>query len=435
MAIPHTLQWEIDRIPRNRKVTHGQGVKGYAVDGLEPEAAVFPNTIEEMSSLLSAADRDGKAVVPWGGGTAMGLGNLARACDLVIGTSRINRILDYEPSDLTVVVEAGITLGTLQEELGENGQFLPLDPPLPDRATIGGILSANSSGPIRAQFGAIRDRLIGIKVVNPNGDVTKGGGKVVKNVSGYDMNKLYTGALGTLGIIVEAAFKLSPLFKETCTQVVTCKTPVEAGALVKGLREAGVTPVALQLIGGEGVGASDGYSVVLQIGGMREAVERQARSVVELCDSNGWGVTRKDAEGAAEVWQRVRDAGRRPDSPATMIIKATCLPSDAVTLVGRIQQISGEDWAVSCNMVNGVVYGYWWDEGVSIDDLETRVKRVREITGELNGHCVIEGCPRELKERIDVWGLEGPQVYLMKRIKEQFDPNGTLNPGRFVKGI
>ena len=118
-----------------------------------------------------------------------------------------------------------------------------------------------------------------------------------------------------------------------------------------------------------------------------------------------------------------------------MIVKATCLPSDAVTLVGRIQRISDEDWAVSCNMVNGVVYGYWWDEGVSIDDLETWVNRVREITGELNGHCVIEVCPAQLKERIDVWGLDDAQVGLMKRIKEQFDPNGTLNPGRFVKGI
>ena len=435
MAIPHTLQWEIDRIPRNRKVTHGQGVKEYAVDGLEPEAVVFPNTIEEMSSLLSAADREGKTVVPWGGGTAMGLGNRATGCDLVISTSRLNRILEHEPSDLTVVVEAGITLGTLQEELGERGQFLPLDPPLPDRATIGGILSANSSGPIRAQFGAIRDRLIGIKVVNPNGDVTKGGGKVVKNVSGYDMNKLYTGSLGTLGIIVEAAFKLSPLFKQTRTLVVSCKTPAEAGALANGLRGAEVTPVALQLIGGEELGVPEGYRVALQLGGLREAVERQARSVVELCESNGCGVERKDNEGSEEVWSRVRDAGRRPDSPATMIIKATCLPSDAVTLVERLQHISGEAFALSCNMVNGVVYGHWWDDGLATDALEARVTSVREITGELNGHCVIEVCPRELKERIDVWGLEGPQVYLMKRIKEQFDPNGTLNPGRFVKGI
>ena len=435
MAIPHTLQWEIDRIPRNRKITHGPGVKSYSVDGIEPEAVVFPNTIEEVSNLLSAADREGKAVVPWGGGTAMGLGNRASGCDLVISTSRLNRVLEHEPADLTVVVEAGIVLGTLQEELRERGQLLPLDPPLPDRATIGGILSANSSGPIRAQFGAIRDRLIGVKVVNPNGDVTKGGGKVVKNVSGYDMNKLYTGALGTLGIIVEAAFKLAPLYKQTRSFEVFCRTPAEAGALAKGLRGAEVTPVALQLIGGEGLGVPEGYRVALQAGGMREAVERQVRSVVDLCESNGWGVELKDNEGSEELWSRVRDAGRRPETPATMIIKATCLPSDAVTLVARMQQGTGEDWAVSCNMVNGVVYGYWWDEGVSIDDLETRVRRVREITGELNGHCVIEACPAQLKERIDVWGLEGPEVFLMKRIKEQFDPNGTLNPGRFVKGI
>ena len=269
MATPHSLQWEIDRIPRNRKITHGPGLKQYAVDSIEPGAAVFPNTIEEVSHLLSAADRDGKAVVPWGGGTAMGLGNLPRACDLVIGTARLNRLLEYEPSDLTVVVEAGITLGALQEELGEKGQFLPLDPPLPDKATIGGILSANSSGPIRAHFGAIRDRLIGIKVVNAHGDVTKGGGKVVKNVSGYDMNKVYTGALGTLGIIVEAAFKLAPLFRETRSLLIGCDTTTEAGDLAKDLRAAGVYPVALQLVGGGGFAVRTGYAVALKIGGVR----------------------------------------------------------------------------------------------------------------------------------------------------------------------
>ena len=123
MALPHSLQWEIDRIPRNRKITHGPGLSRFAVDGIEPEAAVFPNTIEEVSHLLSAADWDGKAVVQWGGGTAIELGNRARGCDLGIGTSRLNRVLEYEPSDLTVVV-----------------QFLPLDPPYSDRATIGGIL-------------------------------------------------------------------------------------------------------------------------------------------------------------------------------------------------------------------------------------------------------------------------------------------------------
>ncbi len=453
MAVPHTLQWEIDRIPRNRKVTHGRGLKRYAVDGLEPQAAVFPNTIDEVSHLLSAADRDGKSVTPWGGGTAMGLGNLARACGLAIGTSRLNRVLEYEPSDLTVVVEAGITLSALQEELGERGQFLPLDPPLPDRATIGGILSANTSGPIRAHFGAIRDRLIGIKVVNPNGDITKGGGKVVKNVSGYDMNKLYTGALGTLGIIVEAAFKLAPLFKETKSFLIGCDTTLEAGEIAKDLRTAGVDAVALQLVGGGGFAVRTGYAVALKIGGVREAVERQARIVMDLCKTKGLAATdegekfgqilRKGVAGytidggcrGENFWRMVCDAGRGSTYPPMMIVKATCLPSDAALLTGRMREVLGEGCSVSCNMVNGVVYGYWWDKGVSTDELEERVSQIRKAAAKFNGHCVVEACPRELKERIDVWGLEGPQLDLMKRIKQQFDPNGTLNPGRYVRRI
>ena len=453
MAIPHSLQWEIDRIPRNRKITHGPGLKQYAVDGIEPNAAVFPNTIDEVSHLLSAADRDGKAVVPWGGGTAMALGNLPRACDLVIGTSRLNRVLEYEPSDLTVVVEAGITLGALQEELGEKGQFLPLDPPLPERATIGGILSANSSGPIRAHFGAIRDRLIGIKVVNANGDVTKGGGKVVKNVSGYDMNKVYTGALGTLGIIVEAAFKLAPLFRETRSLLVGCDTTAEAGDLAKDLRSAGVYPVALQLVGGGGFAVRTGYAVALKIGGVREAVERQTRVVMDLCSAKGlpatdegekfWQILRKGESGytidgghrGETFWRLVCDAGRGSNSPATMIVKATCLPSDAASLTERVREALEGGSSVSCNMVNGVVYGYLWEDTLDADEMEARVSKIRRAAAELNGHCVVEACPRELKERIDVWGLDGPQLDLMKRIKEQFDPNGTLNPGRFVKGI
>lgn len=453
MAIPHSLQWEIDRIPRNRKITHGPGLKQYAVDGIEPGAAVFPNTIEEVSHLLSAADRDGKAVVPWGGGTAMSLGNRARGCDLVICTSRLNRVLEHEPSDLTVVVEAGIALADLQEELGETGQFLPLDPPLPEKATIGGILSANSSGPIRAQFGAIRERLIGVKVVNPNGDVTKGGGKVVKNVSGYDMNKLYTGALGTLGIIVEAAFKLAPLFKETRSLLIGCDAASEAGEIAKDLRGAGVDPVALQLVGGGGFAVRTGYAVALKIGGVREAVERQTQTVMDLCKTNGWpatdegekfwqilrkgvsGYTVDGGVGGENYWRLVRDSGRQSNSPATMIVKATCLPSDSASLVERIRQVGGEGLSVSCNMVNGVIYGYWMDRETPTDTLEALVTAIRDAATEMNGHCVIEACPPELKERIDVWGFDGPQVALMKRIKEQFDPNGTLNPGRFVKGV
>ena len=238
------------------------------------------------------------------------------------------------------------------------------------------------------------------------------------------------GALGTLGIIVEAAFKLAPLFKETRSFLIACNTPSEAGELAKGLRELGVTPVALQLVGGR-FAVREGYAVALQLGGVREAVERQSRMVTSLCDSNGWPTT----DEGENYWRHIRDGGRDSSSPATMIIKATCLPSDVVTLVEHMQRIREEGLSISCNMVNGVVYGYWLDNGISVDELERRVTAIRKAAAELNGHCVVEACPRELKEHIDVWGLDGPQLDLMKRIKEQFDPSGTLNPGRFVRGI
>ncbi len=169
------LERALASIPRNRKITSASGLARYAVDGQGPESVAFPNTVEEMSHLLAVADGEGKAVVPWGAGTQMGLGNLAGKVGLVIGTSRLNRILEHQPADLTVVVEGGISLGVLQEELAHNGQFLPLDPPRAEDATIGGILASNASGPRRTYFGTARERLIGIKVVHPNGGVTKGG--------------------------------------------------------------------------------------------------------------------------------------------------------------------------------------------------------------------------------------------------------------------
>lgn len=182
----------------------------YTVDGIEPATVVLPSTVEELSQLLALANREGVKVVPYGGGTQMTLGNTPDSVDLVAGLSSMNGMIDHQPSDLTATVEAGMTLAKAQDSLAEAGQFLPLQAPSPEKATIGGILAAAHSGPMSLQYGSPRDWLIGIKVVNADGKVTKSGGRVVKNVTGYDMNKLYTGSLGTLGVIVEASFKLAP---------------------------------------------------------------------------------------------------------------------------------------------------------------------------------------------------------------------------------
>ena len=184
---------------------------GYAIDELTPQWVVRPTSRREVAQILRWASSENKKLAPWGGGTQMSLGNPPERLDLVLDLSRLNQVVDFQPADLTVTVEAGITLESLQRHLASAGKFLPLEAPLAGRATVGGILATSSTGPLRHAYGLPRDWLIGIKVLSPAGEETKAGGRVVKNVTGYDLNKLYTGSLGTLGVIVEATFKLAPL--------------------------------------------------------------------------------------------------------------------------------------------------------------------------------------------------------------------------------
>src|SRR6266852_5620816 len=199
-------------------IVAGPGATPYVVDGKLARAVVFPGSVEEVSTTMAFASAEGLKVVPWGSGTKMALGGIPDRVDLVVVLSRLNGVVDYEPADMTATFRAGSLLKEAQAILGRNGQFIGLDPPDADLATLGGILATNSSGPRRLRYGAARDLLIAIRVVHADGKVTKGGAKVVKNVTGYDMNKLYIGSLGTLGIIVEATFRLhpKPAVEKTC---------------------------------------------------------------------------------------------------------------------------------------------------------------------------------------------------------------------------
>ena len=177
----------------------GERLPDFSIDGFVPEVVAWPNSVQAVSDAVSIAARDQKALTPWGGGTQMALGNAPRGVDLALGLGRLNRIIFHEPEELVAGVEAGITLKALQDELAMKGQFLPIDAPLPSRATVGGFLASNVIGPSSIAYGTARDWLIGLRVVNADGCITKCGGKVVKNVTGYDLNKLYVGSLGTLG--------------------------------------------------------------------------------------------------------------------------------------------------------------------------------------------------------------------------------------------
>ena len=254
---------------------------------------VFPKGIRELSDALTATWEDSLAVAPWGGGTRTELGNPLRRLDVVVDMSHLNGVVEHNPSDLTLTVEAGITLGALQRILVEHGQFLALDPPLPDRATIGGTLATGVSGPTKWQYGNPRDLVIGMKVVQADGQVVKSGGRVVKNVSGYDMARLHIGGLGSLGIIAEASFKLTPLPRNETTLVAAFGSGRRCLETGLSIFHSDVTPLALTSFDrcaneqGEVVSLDGDHFLAIRLGGRPLTLQRQVRECLSLCHLGG----------------------------------------------------------------------------------------------------------------------------------------------------
>ena len=421
----------------------------YLVDGITPELAVAPGDVEALSQVLSFASRHGKAVTARGGGTQMALGNPASKVDLVMSLQRLNQLSLHEPGDLVASVEAGMTLEALQGELVRNGQFLPLEALLPSRATIGGVLATNASGPSRLAYGAARDWLIGIKVVRSDGVITKSGGKVVKNVSGYDLNKLYVGSLGTLGVIVEATFKLAPLPADAKTLFATYPSVSSATASAQELLRQSFAPHALHVINRQVIGRIPGLNtkadheaaVLVLFAGRRAAVERKAADSTTVMKGSGAvaleGLSR--AEGDA-VWQSTTNLGWEEVRPLELTMKITTLPSYIDKFVETANSL-GEPHSPAGLIVDvgsGLLRLLWWaeDGSPSVEaNLIARINALREVAHHHSAHVVVERCPLEVKRHIDVWGdsLEGMDI--MRRVKRQLDPAGILNPGRFVGRI
>src|ERR1700687_821088 len=208
-----------------------------AVAGAKPTIVIEPGSEQELAKALKGANAAGLAVIPRGGGTKLEWGNQPARADVILSTARLNRVIEHDWADLTVSVEAGCTIGKLQETLAKHGQRLALDVLWPGQATVGGVLSTNDSGALRLRFGSLRDLIIGATLALPDGPLASSGGKVVKNVAGYDLSKLATGALGTLGVITRAVFRVHPLPKETCTLTCACDDLAEAQRLVLAVQD------------------------------------------------------------------------------------------------------------------------------------------------------------------------------------------------------
>ena len=423
-----------------------EGVAGYVVDGLRPKAVVLPNSVQELSQAMAAAWEGDMAVAPWGGGTRVELGNTITRLDVVADLSRLNQVVNYNPADLTSTVQAGISLASLQRTLAEQGQFLALSPPLPDRASVGGTLAAGVSGPLQWQYGNPRDLVIGMKVVQADGKVIKSGGQVVKNVSGYDMTRLHIGAIGSLGIIAEVSFKLTPLPPKETTLLAgfDANRPCLKAGL--GIFHSDVMPLAFtafdsgvdERAGVAGIAGTNFLAV--RLGGRPLTLERQLGDCSSILTENGaTTIETLDDSRAETLWRKVTDFGWDESAKPLMTARAHVLPTEISELTAVLGR-SGNSGALYATIVSHPGYGSvtvnWFaqTEDVSTDLAGDALSQARDAVHSLGRRMVIERCPLDVKSRLDVWDEPGEPLAIMRRMKEQYDPKGMLNPGRFVGG-
>ncbi|HEX9788946.1 MAG TPA: FAD-binding oxidoreductase, partial [Candidatus Binatia bacterium] len=358
-------------------------------------------------------------VIPWGGGTAMAIGNPPRQADVVVDLQKIHGVVEHDAANLTATVRCGTTLSALQSALAAQKQFAPFDAPFPARATVGGIVAANLNGPRRGCYGSVRDLVIGMKVALAGGEQIKAGGKVVKNVAGYDMCKLFVGSLGTLGLITEVTLRVAPMAGSAATFFAGGDL-IRAQNFIDELFRSALSPAAVFLLRD---GAEKNWQIAVWCEGFDAAVERQLRELEAMATRSGINGGILSAEKHEEFWRRARDFPLLRDR----LIYRVTLPRAAV--FDFVKHV--EHWN-STTIVSDPAMGTIW---LALKANKSALERFAELASmarERRGHAVVFAAPVELKTGINVWGASAATLSLMREIKRQFDPTALLNPGRFV---
>lgn len=383
----------------------------YAIDGDEPAGAFEPATREDLATLLRIAGEQGLAVVPQGSRTALALGRPLAAYDLAVDLGGLRRTVEYVPDDLTVTVEAGRRLGALQAELAEHGQYLPIDPPPSDDVTVGGLLATARPGAWRGYVPAARDLILGMEVALPSGERIRSGGRVVKNVTGYDMHRMHTGALGAFGVIVEASFKVAPLPEASLTLAATTPNLEAATALALRLWDASpalralsvLTPSAAAL-----VGLTEQPTVILELSGTTRTVDRSAadlRAVAPL------------TEASSDVWTTLR--ATHGDSERT-VLRAGVPPTATPAMLDEYERAGAISWS---HLAAGAVIGTF-----EVAPSAATVTTLRETSERSGGFLQIESAPAQLRHEVP--STPGDAM-LVEALRERFDPERTINRGRW----
>ncbi len=406
----------------------------FVVDGIIPQKVWLPATVAQVAEAMAEAFARRWAIIPLGNGTKRHIGLPPTRYDVALCLRDMQGVVEYSPDDLVVTVSAGTPLAELQKVLAERGQFLPLDPPFPAKATIGGIIAAGVSGPCRCLYGSVREHLLGIKVVQPDGKVTRFGGKVVKNVAGYDVTKVYVGSLGTLGVIVEATFKVRPLPETSATLPLWTDAPNALEALLGKLVLSDVAPAFAELLNAtmwERVGLTQtlkpqgAFCLLLGFDGFREEVQWWLAEAKRLAREVGLATdTALDGEEEQGIRAQIRDA--HGGAEAVLVLKAILPSSEVCTFVETVQKTFGESVGIIAHSLNGIVRMMAFEPIVPVD----AVQNLLSYAVQVGGNLIVEKAPVEWKRLLPLWGQPPSSWHLMQRLKATLDPQGILAPGR-----
>ena len=405
----------------------------YTVDAKIPTLLCCPETPEQVAATLRLCSELDAAVTPWGGGAAVRIGNLPRQVDAILELSHLDRVIEHDHANLTATVQSGITLASLQQTLAPQNQFLPFDPPHAARSTIGGIVAANLNGPRRMFYGSVRDLVIGMKVALASGEQIKAGGKVVKNVAGYDMCKLFVGSLDTLGVITEVTLRLTPLPKSSAT-LTASGTLSQTSPLAAELATSRLLPASVSILNpaaarSSSFPAEDALAAVW-FEGFEESVSRHIRDTEAIAARLGLDTDVISTERQEHLWDYVRDFPLTSDQ---LIYRLTVPLSQLAEVMTAVSERKSGD--VPARIISDAGSGTLW---LSVEPGNANMEWFASLTSlaqERGGHAIIFAAPPRLKENIDVWGAPPSTLPLMRETKRQFDPKGLLNPGRFVAGL
>ena len=399
------------------------GTPADAIEGVVPRVIVEPASAESVGRVLEWATREKLCVMVRGSGTKLGWGTPPRQVDVLMATARLNAVVAHRHGDLTATIQAGATLGDVNRALAQHRQWIPLDAPSAERATIGGLVATNDSGPRRHRYGAPRDLIIGVEFARADGRLAKGGGIVVKNVAGYDLPRLLTGSFGSLGVIITATFKLYPLTAASRTLVVEPSSASQLGELAIKVSASHLTPTALEF-------ATHPLRLIIRFESIEASVAQQSETASKLLAENGYEARTLSGSAEDQFWQ---DHTRLADDDRGALLKVSVLPTDLAETLATIERLAGKRGYIAAGRAGAGVFLLRITEEVQLQ--KRVIDGLRDVLQIGRGSAVVMKCSPDLRTHVDVWGPIGDGLALMKAVKQQFDPAGILSPGRGPGGL